>query len=169
MLRRILLLAAAAVATAVFVGGATGAGRAIVQPRASTAAQGARVPSLPAFGWSSVSGADHYEFELAADSGFNSPVLGSEGHFITRNTRASISKTIPNGTYWWRVRAVSGKGSVGAWSSPRRVVKAWQAAPALTGPANGSHIAYPSPLVLPWSSVPGAVEYDVRIATDPAL
>jgi hypothetical protein len=127
------------------------------------------VSSLPYFGWSAVRGADHYEFQLAADSGFNSPVLGSDGHFITGNTRASVTKTLPNGSYWWRVRAITATGGVGAWSTPRRVVKAWVASPKLLAPRNGAGLNYPSPLVLSWSPVAGAATYIVTIATDPRL
>ena len=60
----------------------------------------ASVPTLPAFSWSPVPGADSYEFQLAADQNFNSPVLGrGEGSFTTRNTRATLRKTLPNGKY----------------------------------------------------------------------
>ncbi len=112
-------------------GGAHGAARAAGQPHALTPAASKRVSSLPFFGWTAVRGADHYEFQLAADSGFNSPVLGSDGHFTTGSTRASIKKTLPNGTYWWRVRAITVTGGVGSWSTPRKIVKAWRFAPKL--------------------------------------
>ena len=55
---------------------------------------------------------DRYEFEIAGDSGFNAPVVGSgEDHFFTRNTRATLKKTVPNGTYFWRIRAVTKSGA----------------------------------------------------------
>ena len=97
------------------------------------------------------------------------PVLGRDGHFNTNNTRATISKTLPNGTYYWRVRAITSAGGVGAWSSPRRIVKAWQEQPALLAPANGSKVAYPTPLVFSWRPVAGASTYLVSIATDAGL
>ena len=69
---------------------------------------GASAQALPAFSWSPVAGAARYEFQVAADAGFNAPVLGrGEDQFFTRNTRATLKKTIPNGMYYWRVRAVS--------------------------------------------------------------
>ena len=107
--RGALLVAAATAVVMVVVAGAMGASSA-GRPGPQTPPSGKRVQSLPYFGWSAVPGADHYEFELAADSGFNSPVLGRDGHFNTNNTRATISKTLPNGTYYWRVRAITPAG-----------------------------------------------------------
>src|SRR5438105_9532943 len=53
--------------------------------------------TLPTFAWTPVRHVDHYEFQLAADARFNAPVLGGDGSFSTRNTRATINKTPPNG------------------------------------------------------------------------
>ena len=134
-------------------------------------ANGLSVDALPAFSWAAVTGADRYEFQLAADSGMNSPVLGrGEDLFATRNTRATIKKTIPNGTYWWRVRALEKTGTPSPWTSPRSVVKAWTSAPALQAPAHGAIMVHPThPLVLRWSTVPRAAKYIVSIGTDPSL
>jgi hypothetical protein len=165
--RAFLLVAGAA--ALIMATGAPGASTAAGTPRAVTPAAGKRVQSLPFFGWTAVRGADHYEFELAADSGFNSPVLGSAGQFTTKNTRATVSKTLPNGTYWWRVRAITASGSVGPWSAARKLVKAWRAAPNLLAPTNGSKVAYPSPLVFSWAPVAGAATYLVSLATDAGL
>jgi hypothetical protein len=132
---------------------------------------GASTQSLPAFSWSAVAGAARYEFQFAADSGFNAPVLGrGEDQFFTRNTRATLKKTIPNGTYYWRARAVAPDGSVSPWSAPRQLRKSWTLAPALQAPAHGAVVSHPtSPLVLRWSAVPHAAKYLVTIASDPQL
>jgi hypothetical protein len=122
---------------------------------------------LPLFSWSPVSGADHYEFQLAADSHFNSQVLGGAGSFVTNSTRAAVTQTPVNGRYWWRVRAVSKSGSVSGWGV-RTVTKNWSVAPVLLSPGNGRTVTYPTdPLVLTWRAVAGAVTYNVDIATDP--
>jgi len=140
-------------------------------PTLTTPAANASVQSLPAFGWNGVSGAARYEFALAADAGFNAPVLGmGEGQFFTRNTRATVKKTVPNGMYWWRVRAIAAGGAVSPWSAPRPLRKAWTLAPTLLSPTQGAVTTHPStPLVLKWSPVPHAAKYWVTVASDPAL
>jgi hypothetical protein len=147
---------------------ATGA---LPTPTAVAPANGLVVDALPAFSWAAVAKADRYEFQLAADSGMNSPVLGrGDDQFTTRNTRATLTKTIPNGTYWWRVRALQTNGTPSAWTAPRSIVKSWTSAPALQSPARGEIMVHPThPLVLRWSPVPRAAKYIVSIATDPTL
>jgi hypothetical protein len=141
----------------------------LAAPRLFPAAASASA-TLPLFSWRAVGGADHYEFQLAADPHLNSPVLGSAGHFVTQNTRATITRTPPDGRYWWGVRSVSKSGSVSGWSIGQ-VVKHWAAAPALVSPANDGTVAmYPSSsLVLSWRPVIGASSYNVEIATEPTF
>ena len=135
-------------------------------PTHVTPASGTEVDGLPAFGWDQVSGAARYEFQISADSGFNS----TQDSFFTKNTRATLDETVTNGTYWWRVRSVDASGAVSGWSSAWSIVKNWAAAPTLTAPTNGATVVYPTtPLTLRWSSVARAAEYQLAIATDPAL
>ncbi|MDP9491981.1 MAG: hypothetical protein M3P42_07255 [Actinomycetota bacterium] len=143
----------------------------LAAPTPLSPAAGASLQALPSFAWSAVAGAARYEFQFAADAGFNSPVFGrGEDQFFTRNTRATLKKTAPNGTYYWRVRAVSADGSVSPWTAPRQLRKGWTLAPALQAPAHGTVVSHPSnPLVLRWSSVPYAAKYLVTIASDPLL
>jgi hypothetical protein len=120
----------------------------------------------PAFAWNGVAGAVRYEFQVSADPGFNS----TQASFMTKNTRASLVKTLTNGTYWWRVRADDGAGHVSGWSTPLSFVKAWGPAPTLTAPANGATVVFPdTPLTLKWNSVPLAAEYRLDIASDLSL
>ena len=165
--RTIPLLFAAAMA-AVLASPATGAPPA---PSLVTPNDGAVLDALPAFGWTPAAGADKYEWEIAADAGFNSPVLGgTHDHFFTMNTRATMTKVVPNGTYWWRARAIAKDGSVSPWSPSRTITKNWAAAPTLQRPANGAAITFPAdPFRLTWSAVPGAAKYLVSLATDPSL
>ena len=164
---RVVTGAFAAFAALVFAGPAA----ALDAPTLSTPAANASVQSLPSFGWNPVAGAARYEFALAADAGFNAPVLGmGEGQFFTRNTRATVKKTVPNGTYWWRVRAIAAGGAVSPWSAPRPLRKAWTLAPTLLSPTQGAVATHPTtPLVLKWSAVPHAAKYWVTVASDPAL
>jgi hypothetical protein len=124
---------------------------------------------IGALHWSAVGAADHYDFTIAADPAFNSPVLGNAGHFSTRNTQATLARLLPDGKYWWRVRAVSAAGAISGWSVSS-VTKKWSAAPQLLAPANGASVSFPTQaLLLSWRPVIGAVRYEVTIATDSAL
>jgi hypothetical protein len=130
-------------------------------------ADDATVAFLPVFSWDPVTGADKYNFVLAADSAFNSPVYSITG---TRNTRATPDKTLPNGTYYWRVQAVDANGNTSPWSAPRSIDKLWDDAPALLEPDDAATISFPEEaLVLRWDPVPGAAKYSVKIASDPDM
>jgi hypothetical protein len=132
---------------------------------------GASMEALPPFAWSPVPGADTYEFQVAADQNFNSPVLGrGEGSFVTRNARATLRKTLPNGRYWWRVRATTKKGEASPWSNPRSLVKSWNLVPSSQTPAPGYPFTFPTwPMTLSWAPVPYAASYMFSLASDPAL
>jgi hypothetical protein len=135
-------------------------------PTTVAPASGTGVDGLPRFAWNAVSGAARYEFQLSADPAFNS----TQASFFTENTRATLDKTLPNGTYWWRVRSVDASGAVSGWSAAWSIDKDWGDAPTLTAPANGADVVYPTtPLTLRWSAVPRAAEYELSIATDPLL
>jgi hypothetical protein len=142
-------------------------------PAPESPAAGASVQSLPTFTWRAVRGAAQYEFQLSDDAKFNSIVLGTgagTGSQRTRNTAATLGKAVPDGSYFWRVRGITAKERVGAWSKARTLTKAWKTAPGLEGPADGFAVAWPSlPLLLRWSPVPHATKYLVTIATDPSL
>ena len=143
----------------------------VAAPQPSGPPSGAANPELPPFAWRASRGAESYEFQIAADRGFNSSVRGLRNNrFDTSNTRATITTAVPNGTYWWRVRAVTKTGQVSAWSKPRSVRKAWTAAPKLRGPVNGARVSFPSqPLTLSWAPVQRAAKYLVSLGTDPDL
>jgi hypothetical protein len=128
---------------------------------------GDTVAFLPVFSWDPVTGADKYNFQLAPDTGFNSLVYQLNG---TKNTRATPDKTVPNGTYYWRVQAVDVNGNTSPWSESRQIEKLWADAPTLTAPDDAATISFPDePLVLRWDPVPGAAKYRLYIASDPDL
>ena len=163
--RRTLLLAlVASLALAATLTGAAGAGPAA--PGLLGPSDSESVDTMPAFAWTAVSGADHYEFEFSADPGFNSDIA----NVATRNTRASLPKVVANGDYWWRVRAVTAAGALGTWSDVHTLTMAWTAQPALLSPAEGETLVYPDDdFRLRWNVLPGAAEYSVTLATDPDL
>jgi hypothetical protein len=163
-------LLAAAFAAITFL--TAGPARAVVARPVQTApAAGAVVQFLPSMAWTPVPGADKYEFQISADAGMNSPVLGSgKDHFFTRNTRATLTKTVPNGTYYWRVRATGAAGDSSAWTKPRSFRKQWNLQPALQTPDSGAGLSFPAnPVVLGWAGVAGAAHYLVSVASDPSL
>jgi hypothetical protein len=141
------------------------AGSALVAPVLTGPNEGVTVSELPPFKWEPVTGADKYEFEFAADTGFNGATIVS-----TKNTRAALKLLVPNGTYYWRVRGVTSGGDVGAWSDVRSLDVAWTAQAALLAPSNGATITYPDhALELRWGAVQGAAKYLVKVASDPGL
>src|SRR5436190_1123150 len=149
-----------------------GPARAALSPPSATApAAGVTVVFLPSFVWTPVKNADHYEFQISADPGMGSPVLGGgKDDFFTNNTRATLIQTVPNGTYYWHVRAISADGSVSPWTPTRAFKKLWNLKPAIQTPAPGASLTFPSnPVVLRWSGIPGAAEYLVPVASDPLL
>ncbi len=162
---------AATVALVVTLLAAPAAGGAPAVPEVDGPPTGSVVDSLPSFGWEAVRGAERYQWQIAADPSFNSQVLGAnQDLFFTKNTRATMLKVVPNGDYWWRVRAVAPDGAVSAWSPGRSITKLWAAAPGLAAPADGATISFPEDrFALSWSPVPGAARYLVRIGTDPTL
>ena len=167
ILAALLALSLAAVASFATAGDALARG--LRAPRPLSPANGARVQQLPTISWSAVRGAAAYEYEISGDARFRSIALGrgrGKGNAQIHNLAASLEKQVSDGTYYWRVRAVTRKDRTGPWSRVRRIVKHWTQTPSLTG-GNGVTVNWPSnPLVLRWTSVPYAFKYIVKIATD---
>ncbi|HYX87612.1 MAG TPA: hypothetical protein VE777_21785 [Gaiellales bacterium] len=134
-------------------------------PVLNTPLDGAAVDNLPVFTWNGVSGAAKYEFQLAGTSAF-SPALVD---VTTANHRAATSKVLGNQTYYWRVRAISSTGTNGPWSAVRSFDHEWSDVATPQSPGDGDTLTYPDPILLNWSSVPGAQKYEVKIATDSNL
>jgi protein-S-isoprenylcysteine O-methyltransferase Ste14 len=162
-----LVLAGALIASPI---GAPAAKAKLATPSSLAPAAGIRTDGVPWFGWAPVRGAEQYEFQIAADAGMNAPVLGpGQDRFFTKNTRATLKKSLPDRTYWWRVRAATAKGEVSSWTAPRAFTKALSA-PRPQSPVGGAPVSYPgTPLRLVWLPVDRAVKYVVTIAADPAL
>jgi hypothetical protein len=160
------------VSHAVLPHGARSAKRSVVKsgalrrPSLQRPGNGAKVQALPTFEWAAVPKATAYQFQLSADKRFASVVQSfvHKGSIETPNTAATLDKAVPNGAYYWRVRAVSSKNSSGPWSAARKLTKSWTSAPQLLQPTSGDAS---QPLVFKWSSVPFAVKYQLTVATDP--
>jgi hypothetical protein len=129
---------------------------ALTAPTGTTTSVGEPVP---AFSWTPVTGADHYTFELDSGSTLGTPLVA----ITTKDTRATLTQTISDGPYTWRVRAVSATGTNGPWSNAVNWTKTGTG-PTLMAPAAGATITYPSPVLLQWAPVDGAYNYVVSIA-----
>ena len=115
-MRKPCLLALAAALAALAVPSAADA---MSAPRLVSPGNGAQVQQLPALTWNSVRGAAVYEYEVSADSRFNSIALGrglGKGVSHTYNLAAALDKTVADGTYYWRVRGLTAAktGALGA-------------------------------------------------------
>src|SRR6478672_6852515 len=170
VLAAILALVVAAFASLAVAGDALARG--LAAPRPLSPRNGLRVQQLPAITWSAVRGAAAYEYQLSGDARFRSIPLGQgrgKGVAQIHNLAASLEKQVSDGTYYWRVRALTSKDRTGPWSKVRRIVKRWTQTPRLTA-GDGVTVNWPStPLVLRWTAVPYAFRYTVTIATDPGL
>ena len=112
--------------------------------RPRTAARGRRLAGRSA--WKAVPGAEEYEFEIAADAGFNSPVLGAgKDDFRTKNTRATLTQTAPERDALVARAGDSRNGTPSAWSRGRSIKKSWASRTTLLPPVGGAqNHAYPA-------------------------
>jgi len=70
--------------------------------------------SHPTLKWRAVEGANYYQIQVAKSNQFSASEQEArvvDGTFFT-------TATLPNGTYYWRVRAVFNGNYIGPWSSP---------------------------------------------------
>jgi hypothetical protein len=106
-----------------------GPARALAGPPLNTPANDASVNSAPVFTWQPVRRAAKYEFQLSADSGFRSIITG--GSVDTMNTATTLERSLPDGGYHWRVRAVNASDNAGRWS--RRGIALFRVRPRARG------------------------------------
>jgi hypothetical protein len=138
---------------------------ALTAPTLTGPAASVTVDALPTFTWTGVTGADHYVFQLGGSTGFNPPQYTA----TTKNTRMALTSALANGLYNWRVAAVSASGTQGAWSTIRSFTEDWSDQPQPQSPADGATLTYPQPMLLNWTQVRGAQEYQLSIASDPLM
>src|SRR5262245_59575090 len=174
MLKSLLVLVALALAAPItalaldWADPAADAARALPAPMLDTPADEASVQAAPIFKWRQVRRAAKYEFQLSADSGFRSIVTG--GTVDTYNNAYTLDDSLPDGDYYWRVRAINASDDAGRWSQGRSLTKRWSTRPTLLSPTGETVINYPSdPFLLRWEPVPHAVKYIVTVGADPAL
>ena len=127
----------------------------------------------PLFQWAPIPGAASYELEINTTSGFatGSKLFSAK----TGATSFAPTRTLPNNTYYWRVRGLDPQGQAGPWNNGPTFDKTYDQT-AVPGPPNltvydsklqaippGGNVDEP---VVTWSTVPGARHYELQTACD---
>jgi predicted phage tail protein len=116
--------------------------------------------AAPAFTWTAVAGADHYDVWVNDLTTGESAVLRNRN--LSGTTWTPTVSLSPGHRYRWWVRAVDSTGAAaGSWSNPLDFMVASLAAPTLVGPAGASTNAAPT---FVWNATAGADHYDVWVA-----
>ena len=105
--------------------------------------------------WNYIPGATSYDIEFDTGKSYSDTINSSTYIISIRIGSESI------GTHTWRVRSRSGT-IIGSWSSPRSYKVNGLEAPTLSSPSNGSAFDVGSIKNFSWSSVPGALGYDIE-------
>jgi hypothetical protein len=124
----------------------------------------------PLFQWPAIPGAASYQIEINPTSAFAPGSRVFSGS--TTATQFAPQNTLPNNTYYWRVRGVDPQGQAGPWNNGPAFTKTYDETP-LPGPANltvyntklqpiapNGNVDQP---VIRWSTVPGAKDYEIQI------
>jgi len=142
--------------------------------RVSIDTQGPPAPSLispsddsttnnntPSLEWSDVTGAIEYQLQVDNNGNFSSPTLNQTG--IT-NSNYTLISSLPDDSYYWRVRAKNSKNNWGEWSEvwSFTIDTKGPIAPTLVSPANTSSTNDNTP-TLDWHNVTDAEEYQIQI------
>ena len=95
-----------------------------------------------------------YQVQIASEPQFTSPVqdMAVDQPFYT-----TVTHLLPDGTWYWRVRAIDGNAANLPWSSTANFSKTADR-PATAQATNG-----PAAPALTWTSVPGTATYDIEI------
>ncbi len=147
---------------ATFTTSTTGVGvPALVSP-ADGALTGDRTPYLD---WSKVTASStvHYQLQVDNNADFSSPAVSKTWVSYSYYT---VATSLPNGTYYWRVRAVDAPGNMSAWGGPWSfsVATVSPAVPTLVSPASGASTTDHTPY-LDWSKVTASstVHYQLQV------
>ena len=138
----------------------------LVPPTLTSPANGTSLPAgttTESLQWSSVSGAVDYNVAVYTGSCGGTSFSG-----VTQSgTSYTVSGLSSGTTYYWRVQSVGAGGVTSAYSGCSTFsVASALTAPTLTSPANGTSLpAGTTSESLQWSSVNGAVDYNVAVYT----
>jgi hypothetical protein len=153
---------------------ASSAFAAVPAPTPLSPAAAANVSSPITISWSAVSdpsGILGYNWQVSTSSTFPTVTLqNSTNPGVTQDTVSGL----PNGTYFWRVQAVSGAFVQGAWSQARSFNITGAGAGQPGAPAMSPTKAYSTfhpreVMTFNWSAVTGAVSYVLQFSKDPSF
>lgn len=131
-------------------------------PSLSSPASGSSTnDTTPIFTWSGTPNAVSYQFQLDNSSTFGSPIDFDQTGSDTIYT-ISDSTPLPNGTFYWRVRATNIHGETGSWSSVWKLTvdTVNPAVPVVSTPSNGAILR--STPTFSWLAASGANGYQFR-------
>src|SRR5881275_3242724 len=143
-------------------------------PAAVAPANGGSLQEPFTISWSTVSdpaGIVAYNWQVSPSSSFATVVLQDS---TTAPTTSDTVSGLANGTYFWRVQAVSGAFEQSAWSAARSfsVTGVGPGAPGTPslGPPKGYSTFHPyEVMTFNWTAAAGAVTYVFQAATDPSF
>lgn len=123
------------------------------------------VSEEPVISWSHVPGVGKYEIQVAKDARFSEDVRKGTvfGLAAKPGTMFPNDTTLPEGTWYWRVRPIDGGGQGTTWSDTRSFTLT-RARPELSGPKDGETVLL-SP-TLRWTAVPHVCGYQVQLRSD---
>jgi hypothetical protein len=104
---------------------------------------------------------DHYQIQIATDSGFTSIIHDHNVSGIT-NSQDNTAVLVSGTTHFWRVRAFNTLGQSSAWSTVRSV-RIKFAGPTLTLPGNDVTVDSLMP-TFTWDAVSGATAYTIQVS-----
>jgi hypothetical protein len=161
-------------ALVLILGVASPALAAVAVPSPLAPATGANLTSPLTISWSAVtdpSGILGYNWQVSTSSTFPTVILQNSTNVgITQDTVSGL----PNGTYFWRVQAVSGAFVKSAYSLPRSFnitgTGAGQPGAPAMGPTKGYSTFHPfESMTFNWSPVAGAASYVLQVSKDPGF
>jgi hypothetical protein len=75
-----------------------------------------RYTATPTLTWTPISWAQAYHVQIAQDAAFTRLLYDNDA--LAAGTLQATPGTLPNGAYYWRIRARSGAAAWGWWSTP---------------------------------------------------
>jgi hypothetical protein len=147
---------------------------AVAVPNPLSPASGANLTSPLTISWSAVtdpSGILGYNWQVSTSSTFPTVALQNSTNVgITQDTVSGL----PNGTYFWRVQAVSGAFVKSAWSAARsfNITGAGPGQPGapVLSPTKAYSTFHPlEVMTFNWSPVTGAASYVLQVSKDPSF